>query len=81
MHVKHDKFDFSNLENNHELYEGTERNVFDKIQIKTPKSIDLGEIPALRAKTYANTCDEEKASRKKFTNYRVGIEINIRQKI
>ena len=48
-----DIFDFSNIDENHELYSEKNKKVLGKFKIKKPKNIFIDEFIALRSKMYA----------------------------
>ena len=48
-----DIFDFSNLDEHHELFSNKNKKVIGKIKIETPKNIWIGEFVCLRSKTYS----------------------------
>ena len=48
-----DIFDFSNIDENHELYSEKNKKVLGKFKIETPKNIFIDEFIALRNKMYA----------------------------
>ena len=54
-----DIFDFSNLDENHELYSNKNKKVIGKFRIETPKNIWIDEFVALRSKMYAFRCWDE----------------------
>ena len=51
-----DIFDFSNIDENHELYSEKNKEVLGKFKIETPKNIFIDEFIALRSKMYAFKC-------------------------
>ena len=63
-----DIFDFSNLDENHELFSNENKKVLGKFKIETPKSIWIDEFVCLRSKTYAfNSGDDSKNKIKKIS--------------
>ena len=54
-----DIFDFSNIDENHELYSEKNKKVLGKFKIKTPKNIFIDEFIALRIKMYAFKCKDK----------------------
>ena len=52
-------FDFSNKDENHELYSEKNKKVLGKFKIETPKNIFIDEFIALRSKMYAFKCKDE----------------------
>ena len=60
-----DIFDFSNMDENHELYSERNKKVLDKFKIETPKNVFIDEFIALRSKIYASKCkDKDKEEEK-----------------
>ena len=51
-----DMFDFSNLDENHELFSNKNKKVILKFKIETPKNIWIDEFICLRSKMYAFKC-------------------------
>ena len=51
-----DIFNFSNIDENHELYSEKNKKVLGKLKIETPKNIFIDEFIALRSKVYAFRC-------------------------
>ena len=47
-----DIFDFSNLDENHELFSSKNKKIISKFKIETPKNVILDEIVCLRSKMY-----------------------------
>ena len=45
-----DIFDFSNLDENHELFSNKNKKIYDKFKIKTPKNVWIDEFVCLRSK-------------------------------
>ena len=54
-----DIFDFSNIDENHELYSEKNKKVLGKFKIETPKNIFIDEFIALRSKMYAFKCEDK----------------------
>ena len=54
-----DIFDFSNIDENHELYSEKNKKVLGKFKIETPKNIFIGEFIALRSKIDAFKCGDD----------------------
>ena len=52
-------FDFSNIDENHELYSEKNKKVLGKFKIETPKTIFIDEFIALRSKMYAFKCKDK----------------------
>ena len=53
-----DKFDFINLDENHELISNENKKVIGKFKTKTPKNIWIDEFVCLRSKKYAFKCGD-----------------------
>ena len=60
-----DIFDFSNLDQNHELFSNKSKKVFGKFKIETPKNIWIDEIVCLRSKMYAFKCGNDSKNKLK----------------
>ena len=60
-----DKFDFSNLDKNHELFSNRNKKVIDKFKIETPKSIWIDKFVCLRSKMYAFKCGDDSKNKLK----------------
>ena len=58
-------FDFSNIDENHELYSERNKKVMGKFKIETPKNIFIDEFIALRSKMYAFRCGDDSKNRSK----------------
>ena len=52
-------FDFSNLDENHELFSNKNKKVTGKFKIETPKNIWIDEFICLRSKMCAFKCGDE----------------------
>ena len=60
-----DIIDFSNIDQNHELYNQKNKKVLVKFKIETPKNVFIDEFIALRSKMYAFKCkDKDKEENK-----------------
>ena len=55
-----DKFDFSNLGENHELFSETNKKIIGRFKIETPKNIWITEVVCLGSKMYAFENEDEK---------------------
>ena len=55
-----DLFDFSNLDENHELFKNKKKKLIGKLKIETPKINWIDEFVCLRSKAYSFTCKEDK---------------------
>ena len=58
-------FDFSNLDENHELFSEKNKKVIGKFKIETPKYIWIDEFVCLRSKAYSFKCKVKIESKKK----------------
>ena len=54
-----DKFDFSNLDENHKLFSKKNKKVLRKFKKETPKNVFLDEFICLRSKMYGFECGNE----------------------
>ena len=63
-----DIFDFSNLDENHELFSNKNRKVIGNIKIETPKNIWIDEFICLRSKMYAFKCGDDSKNKLKGTS-------------
>ena len=54
-----DWFDFSNLNENHELFKNKIRKVIGKFKIETPKNIWIDEFVCLRSRMYSFKCGDD----------------------
>ena len=61
-----DLFDFSNLNENHELFSSKNKKIIGKFKIETPKNIWIDEFIALRSKCYAFRCGDESKNKLKL---------------
>ena len=59
-------FDFSNIDENHELYSEKNKKVLGKFKIETPKNIFIDEFIALRSKMYAFKCKNKEEDKNKL---------------
>ena len=58
-----DIFDFSNLDENHELFSNKNKKIIGKFKIETPKNVFIDEFVCLRSRAYSFKCkiiDEKK---------------------
>ena len=60
-----DIFDFSNLDENHELFSNKNKKVILKFKIETPKNIWIDEFICLRSKMYAFKCGNDSKNKLK----------------
>ena len=58
-------FDFSNLDETHELFSNKNKKVIGKFKIETPKNIWIDEFVCLRSKMYAFKCDGDSKNKLK----------------
>ena len=61
-----DTFDFSNLDENHELFSNRNKKVIGKIKIETPKNTWIDEFVCLRSKAYPFKCQEDNGNKNKI---------------
>ena len=61
-----DIFDFSNLDENHELFSNKNKKVIGKFKIETPKNIWIDEFVCLRSKAYSFKCKDKIESKNKM---------------
>ena len=61
-----DIFDFSNLDENHELYSKRNKKVIGKFKKETPKNIWIDEFVCLRSKAYSFKCKDNKEDKNKI---------------
>ena len=54
-----DRFDFSNVDQNHELFSNKNRKVLGKFKIETPQNIWIAEFVCLRSKMCAFECGDD----------------------
>ena len=59
-------FDFSNLDENHELFSNKNKKVIGKFKIETPKNIWIDEFVCLRSKAYSFKCKDNKENKNKI---------------
>ena len=60
-----DIFDFSNLDESHELFSNKNKKVIGKFKIETPKNIWIDEFICLRSKMYAFKCGNDSKNKLK----------------
>ena len=60
-----DIFDFSNLDENQELFTNKNKKVIGKCKIKNPKNIWIDEFICLRSKMYAFKCGDDRKNKLK----------------
>ena len=58
-------FDFSNLDENHELFKNKNKKVIGKFKIETPKNIWIDKFVCLRSKAYSFKCRDNIESKNK----------------
>ena len=61
-----DIFDFSNLDENHELFSNKNKKVIGKFKIETPRIIYVDEFFCLRSKTYSPKCKNNDENKNKI---------------
>ena len=61
-----DIFDFSNLDENHELFSIKNKKVIGKFKVETPKNIWIDEFGCLRSKAYSFKCKDNKGDKNKI---------------
>ena len=61
-----DIFDFSNLDENHELYSNKNKKSIGFFKIETPKNIWIDEFVCLRSKAYSFKCEDNKEDKNKI---------------
>ena len=63
-----DIFDFSNLDQNHELFSNKNKKLIGKIKIETPKNIWIEEFVCLKSKMYAFKCGDDTKNKLKVVS-------------
>ena len=61
-----DIFDFSNLDENHELFSNKNKKIFGKFKIETPKNVFIDEFVCLGSKAYSVKCKDNIESKNKI---------------
>ena len=61
-----DFFDFSNLDENYEIYSNKNKKVIGKIKVETPKNVFIDEFVCLRSKVYSFKCKDNIESKNKI---------------
>ena len=61
-----DIFDFSNLDENHELFSNKNKKLIGKFKIETPKNIIIDEFVCLRSKAYSFKCKNNDENKNKI---------------
>ena len=61
-----DVFDFSNIDENHELFSDKNKKVNGKFKIETPKKVWIDEFVCLRSKMCAFKCGDDEKKIKRF---------------
>ena len=64
-----DIFDFSNLDENHELFSNKNKKVIGKFKIETPKNVFIDELVCLRSKAYSLKCKNNDENKNKIKRY------------
>ena len=60
-----DLFDFSNLDENHELFSKKNKKIIGKFKIEAPKNIWIDEFVCLRSKAHSFKCNDNTESESK----------------
>ena len=66
LKILEDLFDFSNLDENHELFSNKNKKVIGKSKIETPKNIWIDEFVCLRSKAYSFKCNDNNENKNKM---------------
>ena len=61
-----DIFDFSDLDENHEIFSIKNKKIFGKFKIETPKNIWIEEFVCLRSKAYSFKCNDNNENKNKI---------------
>ena len=61
-----DIFDFSNLDENHELFSNKNKKLIGKFKIETPENVWIDNFVCLRSKAYSFKCKNEDESKNKI---------------
>ena len=61
-----DNFDFSNLDENHDLFSNKNKEVIGKFKIETPKNIWKDEFVCFRSKAYSFKCNDNIENKNKI---------------
>ena len=61
-----DVFDFSNLDENHELFSNKNKKIIGKFKIETPKNICIDQFICLRSKAYSFKCKNNDENKNKI---------------
>ena len=59
-------FDFSNLDENHELFSNKNKKIIGKFKIETPKNIYIDEFICYRSKAYSFKCKDNDENKNKI---------------
>ena len=65
LKILEDIFDFSNLDENHEIFSNKTKKVIGKFKIETPKDICIDEFVCLISKVYSFECNDNNENRNK----------------
>ena len=71
-------FDFSNIDENHELYSEKNKKILGKFKIETPQNIFIDEFIALRSKMYAFKCKNKEEGKNKLKGISKSQSTNIK---
>ena len=74
-----DLFDFSNLNENHEIFSNKNKKVIGKHKIETPKNIWIDEYNCLRSKMFALKCGDDSKNKLKCTSKSQSINIKFEE--
>ena len=66
LKILEDIFDFSNLDENHELFSNKNKKVIGKFKIETPMNVFIDEFVCLRSKAYSFKCKDNIESKSKI---------------
>ena len=66
LHNVKNYFDFSNLNDDHEIFRRINKKVLGKFKIETPKNIFIDEFIALRSKAYSFKCNNNYENKNKL---------------
>ena len=73
-----DFFDFSSLNENHELFSNKNKKVIGKFKIETPRKIWIDKFIAFRSKCYAFRCGDDSESKLKGLIQKISNLMNIK---
>ena len=64
-----DIFDFSNLDENHEIFSIKKKKIIGKFKIETPENIWIDEIVCLKSKVYSFKCNDNNENKNKTKSH------------